>query len=207
MSRRPDAPPDTEAGGFLARWSRLKQDARSQEREPAPEPEPPPEADAEPAPETGAGTEAETPAEPPAPDLPPVDSLTRDSDFTPFLRKEVPAELRRQALRRLWRSDPLLANLDGLNDYEENYAAPSRVGAAVRTAYDALKGYAARDEQEPAAAAEVAAQHDPAASQHKTSEIEQPPGESPAAANTAATEPEDKKDEIGPHSPDTRPSD
>ncbi len=48
-----------------------------------------------------------------------IDSLTKESDFTVFMEKGVPTAVRRQALRKLWTSDPVLANLDGLNDYED----------------------------------------------------------------------------------------
>lgn len=48
-----------------------------------------------------------------------IDSLTKESDFTIFMQKGVPAALKKKALRKLWTSDPVLANLDGLNDYED----------------------------------------------------------------------------------------
>lgn len=50
--------------------------------------------------------------------LPDVESLTYESDFTAFLREGVPDQLKQAALRKLWTSDPVLANLDGLNDYD-----------------------------------------------------------------------------------------
>ena len=56
-----------------------------------------------------------------AEDLPDIESLDKDSDYTPFMQEGVPDELKNLALRALWRSDPVLANLDGLNDYEENF--------------------------------------------------------------------------------------
>ena len=54
-------------------------------------------------------------------DLPPIEELTAGSDYTVFLKKNVPEMLRRRALRKLWVSDPVLANLDGLNDYDDDY--------------------------------------------------------------------------------------
>lgn len=81
-------------------------------------------------------------------DLPPIDSLTKDSDFTPFLADKVPEFIRRRALAVLWRSDPVLANLDGLNDYDLNYRLiDTLIDAAKDTVYRAGKGYA-RDEEE-----------------------------------------------------------
>ncbi len=64
----------------------------------------------------------------PPPDLPDIDSLDKDSDFTPFMADGVPEELKRLALRKLWVSDPVLANLDGLNDYDEDFGAIVKAG-------------------------------------------------------------------------------
>lgn len=101
---------------FIGRWSRLKQKRRR--REPGPgdvpkdesaRPEP---ADAQPA--TG---EEETAAL----DLPDIETLDKDSDFTVFMKEGVPEALKRQALRKLWRSDPVFAVIDGLDDYDDDY--------------------------------------------------------------------------------------
>lgn len=54
-------------------------------------------------------------------DLPAIDGLTAQSDFTVFLKNNVPEGLRKAALRKLWVSDPVLANLDRLNDYDDDY--------------------------------------------------------------------------------------
>ncbi len=80
-------------------------------------------------------------------DLPPVESLTADSDFTAFLQTSVPPVLKKAALRKLWKSDPVLANVDGLNDYDENFAKMG-LGKVVKTAYHVGKGMI-KDKQEP----------------------------------------------------------
>ena len=82
-------------------------------------------------------------------DLPPVESLTADSDFTAFLRTNVPSVLKKAALRKLWKSDPVLANVDGLNDYDEDFAKMG-LGKAVKTAYHVGKGMI-KDKHEPIA--------------------------------------------------------
>src|SRR5690606_25106276 len=74
------------------------------------------------------------------PDLPPIESLDKDSDFTAFLREGVPEETKRLALRTLWRSDPVLANLDGLLEYGEDFSAPWKTTGAVATVYRVGKG-------------------------------------------------------------------
>lgn len=65
------------------------------------------------APPPAGETDAPHPAE-----LIDIDKLTKNSDFSAFVMKGVPAALQRKALRKLWTLDPVLANLDGLNDYE-----------------------------------------------------------------------------------------
>jgi hypothetical protein len=55
------------------------------------------------------------------PALPSLEELDANSDYTPFLAKDVPEALARAALRKLWLSDPIFANLDGLNDYDLDY--------------------------------------------------------------------------------------
>ncbi len=56
------------------------------------------------------------------------------------MRKGVPPELRKRALQRLWRSNPTLANLDGLVDYAEDYNRSGTATAVVRTAYQVGRG-------------------------------------------------------------------
>lgn len=124
--------------GFLGRWSRLKRTAQ----EPRDAPESDVAVDEVPAPGAAGAPLAETPQQPMAdePELPPIDSLTKDSDFTPFLRAGVAPELRQQALHKLWRSDPVLANLDGLLEYGEDYSLPFKTPQLVVTAYQVGKG-------------------------------------------------------------------
>ncbi|MEJ2378296.1 MAG: DUF3306 domain-containing protein [Pseudolabrys sp.] len=82
-----------------------------------------------------------------APDLPPVDELTAESDYTVFLGQNVPEALKRAALHKLWRSDPMLANLDGLNDYDEDFNAVETLADSLRSAYRVGKGYAEEAEE------------------------------------------------------------
>lgn len=125
---------------FLSRWSRLKR----QSAEPIPEPvaEEPPAPLPELVPEENAEAAAETAdAEDPLKDLPPVEELTPESDYTPFLRAEVPEDLHRQALRKLWTSDPVFANDDGLKDYADDYASLFTGTTPVKTLYRVGKGF------------------------------------------------------------------
>ncbi len=52
--------------------------------------------------------------------MPDPDAIELGTDITGFMRKEIPESARRKALRSLWKSNPVLAVLDGLNDYDED---------------------------------------------------------------------------------------
>ena len=82
------------------------------------------------------------------PDLPSIESLDGDSDYSVFMGKNVPEELARLALRKLWGSDPVFANLDGLNDYDEDYSSLGIVKTVVETAYKVGKGIVSDEEAE-----------------------------------------------------------
>ncbi|HUJ01067.1 MAG TPA: DUF3306 domain-containing protein [Usitatibacter sp.] len=107
--------------GFLARWSRRKIEARS-----APAVEVDADAaarPAEPAPTGGPAAALALPvADEPSP-LPPVDSLTPDSDFAPFMRPGVDPATKGEALKALF-SDPARYAMDGLDVYIDDYTKP-----------------------------------------------------------------------------------
>lgn len=137
---------------FLSRWSRRKQAASKME--PA---APPP---------SGETAEAAEAAETPLPpDLPPVDSLGKESDYSAFLRDGVPKELKQAALKKLWESDPALMAPEIMDLHMGDYAAPTL--DAVATAWRLGRGVL--DAAERAAEAEDGAQGTP------------PPTPSPAA--------------------------
>jgi uncharacterized protein DUF3306 len=165
--------------GFLARWSRRKQ------------------ADRDAAARRGKANSAASPQslaaapeEPPAiEDLPALETLTKDSDFRPFMRAGVPEELRNQALRKLWMSDPLYANLDGLLEYGEDFAEPFRMAGVVATVYRVLEGMP--DPEPPAADTPPPAE--PAAPDARVGRKVSPgsasnsnPDEEPSSSETAA---------------------
>jgi hypothetical protein len=58
----------------------------------------------------------------PAP-LPPVESLTPESDFSPFMRAKVDESLKRRALKTLFQ-DPRFNVMDGLDTYIADYSQP-----------------------------------------------------------------------------------
>jgi len=106
---------------FLARWSRRKQEARSGNA--APEPAEPMEVhEATPPPGT-----AETPPKPEVDlsSLPPIESIDAATDITAFLRKGIPQELSRAALRRAWSADPAIRNFIGLAENAWDFNDPN----------------------------------------------------------------------------------
>jgi hypothetical protein len=72
--------------------------------------------------------------------LPDPDSLMMGDDFKAFMSKAVPEHLRKRALRKLWRSNPVLACVDGLNDYDDDYLAQGLGQGAIKTSYQVGKG-------------------------------------------------------------------
>jgi hypothetical protein len=59
--------------------------------------------------------------------LPPVESITAETDIRAFLAPGVPAELRLAALRRAWLADPKVRNFVGLNDYDFDFHTPGAI--------------------------------------------------------------------------------
>lgn len=148
--------------GFFGRWSRLKQvdrEAKADQPDVAMEEEA--EAVAVPAPAEDPEQEP-APAEPGVEDLPDIETLTRDSDYTAFMREGVPEDLRNLALRKLWRSDPVFANLDGLNDYDEDFRMVSTAGEVMKSTWKVGSGYD-EPEPDPESAGEEAEEFDSAA--------------------------------------------
>jgi hypothetical protein len=103
---------------FLSRWSRRKREADQSARGSAEQSAAPAATEALPS-ATASPAVAET-TEPAKPEeefdlasLPPLDSITGTTDITAFLRKGVPLELSRAALRRAWASDPMIRDFIG----------------------------------------------------------------------------------------------
>ncbi|MEJ2521510.1 MAG: DUF3306 domain-containing protein, partial [Gammaproteobacteria bacterium] len=60
-------------------------------------------------------------------EMPPLESLGPDSDYSPFMSPRVSAELRRKALRQMFRS-PKFNITDGLEVYAEDYTKFAPLG-------------------------------------------------------------------------------
>ncbi len=137
---------DSAGEGFLQRWSRRK---RGEPGEADGQEELQPEAveaamvadapEAEEDPDLVANREAAEAVD--------LESLTYESDFTIFMKKGVPSALKNAALRKLWRSNPVLAVVDGLNDYDEDFRVAEGVAGQFASAWKVGKGYADKGEE------------------------------------------------------------
>lgn len=137
---------------FLSRWSRLKRGGG---------------AAAKSAPSRGAADEgspsptAGDGAEPPQPDKEALDAaarhiedvariniegLTYESDFRVFMEKGVPEELRNKALRKLWTTNPIFSETDGLDDYCEDFSDAVWAAPGLETAYKVGQGFMTDEE-------------------------------------------------------------
>lgn len=154
--RRGSPGPDAAAAGFVARWSARKHARGRGEgdvRDPAPAASAPAPADAPPAALTDA-------------DMPPLETLDAESDYSGFLSAGVSDALRRLALRKLFGSAKFQLR-DGLDDYDADYnlltplrsalaeAARDAVSRPLRSAPDAPERVRDARATPPAAARET----------------------------------------------------
>lgn len=104
-------------GSFLSRWSRRKLD-KTEAAPPATQ-----DAPAGQSAQTSEEPAVEIAAEGTAEPLPDVDSLTPESDFTPFMQSSVDPGMKTAALKQLFK-DPHFNVMDGLDTYIDDYGKP-----------------------------------------------------------------------------------
>lgn len=182
------------ADGFLARWSRRKQDVREgrQSEQPVPEAQT---ASIAPTTPAASGDLAQSGQAPKpgsaqsdgdrqaAPTLEDAQQLGPESDFKPYLAQGVDPQVRNVALKKLF-ADPHFNVMDGLDIYIDDYSIPSplpaslarrMVGAQLLNLFD--------DESQPAAENQAGPSGSAAATPSE-------PGPAPLAAGTAQSEAE-----------------
>ncbi len=127
-------------------------------------------------------------------DLPDPDHLAPGDDVSRFMSAAVPERLRRRALRRLWRLNPVLANVDGLVDYGEDFTDSATLAGVVRTAWQLGRGIADRPAPEGGGSAPGAGTPAPPASGAQTvaadsgaAEEAEPPEEDLAAPSAGVS--------------------
>jgi hypothetical protein len=159
---------------FLSRWSRLKREQRAAEAAP--------EAPAAPAPANVPGVPAPAQADEAAPELPPVEQLTPESDFAPFMHPKVADSLRRTALKKLF-SDPRYNVIDRFEAYSDDYTVAATTTPEMLRKLEKVR---ARLEQEKQAPPDKTAEKTPA----------EPPAAETQQAHAPELEPK-KKDGAG----------
>ncbi|MCP4471300.1 MAG: DUF3306 domain-containing protein [Gammaproteobacteria bacterium] len=116
---------DDNGESVVSRWSRRKLEA---EAEPASVEHPPP---VEPTANLNQPVADEIEALPLTDaDMPDIESLTEESDFSGFMSPGVSDELRNLALRKLFRA-PVFNIRDGLDEYDEDYTYFEKLGDIV----------------------------------------------------------------------------
>jgi len=101
---------------FLHRWSRRKLAAHQDATEPSQD--------------ELADSKTEIDPLPTDADMPPIETLTEDSDYSGFLSPGVSEALRKQALRKLFHSAS--CNIcDGLDDYDEDFTKFAELGDII----------------------------------------------------------------------------
>ncbi len=147
---------------FLSRWARRKNAAQAGEPE---EPEETP-AEVDPAENEGAHPIAAAPDEDDVPDeeaeanrlaaeAVDLETIGVETDMSVFFRRGVPGALKAAAMRQLWRSDPVFACVDGLNDYDTDFTGAGEAVREVVTRWQVGKGFSTMDTQPPAEAGET----------------------------------------------------
>jgi hypothetical protein len=193
---------------FFSRWSQRKTQVRTGQPVEA-DPERSPRASEEleqralAEPETSpadasATVESGPPAEPPVPTLDDVAQLGKDSDFKPFVARNVPAEVRNAAVKKLF-ADPHFNVMDGLDIYIDDYSQPSPLPAALMAKMVGAQFLKLVDDPEQAPRPAEAPDHDPAlpetATTTTTPERAEAPGDEPSGPDPEIAETEPTHDD------------
>lgn len=185
---------DDESRGedFASRWSRLKRDTRA----PAPgSPETPP------APAGEAQDERSDEEILSELGLPDPETLKPGDDVKAFMASAVPARIRNRVLRKLWVSNPVLANLDRLVDYDDDFTDAAMVPEMLNTAYKVGRGWLEAEDE--TAAPDAGERADISEAQ-----CDAAPADAPAEAGEDAARPEADPEETadGPAPADDEPA-
>ena len=170
-----------ENDSFLSRWSRRKREVEAAEAAEAADAQTPDVVD----PEAVAREAEELEQNRLAAEAVDIDSMKAGDDFGLFMKRGVPELLRRKALRKLWRSNPVFANLDGLNDYDEDFRNPAH--NRYTSLWQLGRGFLSTEEQSTQQATGRLTRPEPEADAVAAEDQ----GEAVAVADTAANTPED----------------
>jgi hypothetical protein len=122
---------------FLSRWSQRKLSPQAEKS--APEEKAQPQSfEGEPATSPAAETEFDIST------LPPLESITAQSDIRVFLQAGVPSALRHAALRRVWSADPAIRDFVGLSENSWDFNAPDTLPGFGSLSADEIRKAAER---------------------------------------------------------------
>lgn len=171
---------------ILSRWSARKRAVEAESPEP-PVQDTPTDAERE-------AREAELEANRLVAEAVDLETLDKDSDMSVFLREGVPDLLRKTALQKVWRSNPVFANLDELVDYGEDFGRKDLIMETFTSAWQAGRGYlkqvedaveeVSSDAPAPLETAESQTSPPPDDDAPETAEAA-PPADAPAAVDAA----------------------
>ena len=122
-------------GGFLSRWARRKEQARSGGQAPSE----PPAVEIAPVPDAPAAVASSAVASPiaapeaaaePLPTMADVALLSRDSDYSRFVASGVDDSVKHAAMKKLF-ADPHFNVMDGLDTYIDDYGQPDPIPMAM----------------------------------------------------------------------------
>lgn len=71
-----------------------------------------------------------------------LEAIAYESDLSVFYKEGVPAILKRAAMQKMWRTNPIFANVDGLNDYDQDFNVIDKVLTEFKSAWQVGRGYA-----------------------------------------------------------------
>lgn len=202
------------ADSFLSRWSKRKQESRKEEAKSAATVADVPARSVLVAPPAALPSADKEPmlapaAEPPANEdvtsadpLPPVESLTPESDFRPFMKPDVDPALRNQAMKSLFR-DPHFNVMDRLDIYIDDYSLPDPIPESMLRQMTQSKMLKLFDDPTENAEAEPQVSAD-ATPDDGTPEPGQGVAHAPDAQSTAPAQPEAaaSEPELGQNGPD-----
>lgn len=114
--------------------------------------------------------------------LAPPEELSSPEAVREFLSSALPQRLKTRALRQLWRLNPVLANVDGLVDYGEDFTDSATVIENLQTTYQVGKGMLRHLEEMARQAEDVVHSEEPDAAPE---ELDEPPHEQPEIGHVA----------------------
>lgn len=126
-----------------------------------------------------------------------LETLAYESDFEVFMKKGVPDAIKNAAMQKLWRSNPVLAVLDGLNDYDEDFGDPKL--NVYKSAWEVGRGFLTDDEMN----------HNPADKVKALVEkwMEEPVEATTAIASETTQEEQEDDTQLAANDPDDEPAD